>query len=101
VPSEFHRIASKRQHPTFGISLCLNCHAVLTYRQLHDWHASWKTEQHVERSVAQGIADVFVLWLQRSHAGWALGELAKLCAQAAWVLIESWGLVGWEGWQAA
>src|SRR5262245_32635773 len=42
VPSEFHHVASKRQHAAFGLRLCLNCHAIVTHRQETAWHPSWK-----------------------------------------------------------
>lgn len=101
VPGEFHHVASKRQHVTFGLYVCLNCHAILTWRQETAWHPSWKTEPHLGRCVLQGLIDVFGLWLRRSHSGWSLGELAKLCWQAGWSLMGIFGLVGWGGWEAA
>jgi hypothetical protein len=101
VPSEFHHVASKRQHPTVGLQVCLNCHAILTKRQMTDWHPSWQDEQHPVRCLFQGMLDLFWLCLRRSHALWALGQFAKLCGQAGWALVGVFGLVGWTGWQAA
>src|SRR5262249_21326008 len=100
VPSEFHHVASKRQHGAFGLRLCLNCHAILTHRQETAWHPSWKIEPHRVRCIVQGLLDVLWLWLRRSHSAWALGQLAQLCAQAGWSLFDAFGLVGWTGWQA-
>jgi hypothetical protein len=100
VPGEFHHLASERQHATFGLRLCLNCHAILTARQVTAWRPSWKTGKHRPRCMAQGTLDLIWLWLRRSHAAWALGQLAKLCAQVGWSLFEALGLVGWAGWQA-
>jgi hypothetical protein len=101
VPSEFHHVATERQHPTFGLRLCLNCHAILTRHQVNDWHPSWKTEKHPVRCVLQGLIDLIWLWLRRSHSGWSLVELAKLCLEAGWSLLALFGLVGWAGWEAA
>jgi hypothetical protein len=101
APSEFHHLASARQHASFGLRLCLNCHAILTKRQVTDWPPSWKTEQHPLRCQAQGLLDLIWLWLRRGHAAWALGQLAKLCAQLGWSVFGACGLVGWDGWQAA
>jgi hypothetical protein len=101
LPSEFHHVASKRQHASFGLRLCLNCHAILTTRQETAWPASWKTEPHPICCIIQGLLDILWLWLRRSHSGWALMELAKLCAQAGWSLLGAFGLVGWAGWEAA
>jgi hypothetical protein len=80
--------------------VCLNCHAILTKRQTTEWHPSWKSESHPVRCLFQGVLDVFWLWMHRSHSLWALGQLAKLCGQGTWALFGTFGLVGWEGWQA-
>jgi hypothetical protein len=101
APSEFHHVATERQHPTFGLKVCLNCHAILTKRQMNDWPPSWKTEPHRLRCLVQGLIDVVGLWLRRSHSGWSLRELAKLCWQAGWSLMGVFGLVGWSGWEMA
>jgi hypothetical protein len=101
VPGEFHHVASQRQHPTWGWMVCLNCHAVLTKRHMTNWHPSWMSEQHPVRCLFQGLFDMFWLWLQRSHSAWSSGQLAKLAVQGRWVLLGRFGLVGWEGWQAA
>src|SRR5262249_6549895 len=101
MPGEFHHVASWRQHRTFGLHVCLNCHAILTRRQTDEWPPSWRTEPHLVRCLVQGLLDVLGLWLRRSHSGWSLGELAKLVAQAFWALFAAGGLVGWAGWEAA
>jgi hypothetical protein len=101
VPSEFHHVASERQHATVGLQVCLNCHAILTKRQMTAWDPSWKNEKHPVRCLFQGMFDLFWLCLHRSHALWALGQFAKLCMQAGWALFEEFGLVDWTGWQAA
>jgi hypothetical protein len=101
VPSEFHHVASVRQHRTLGLRVCLNCHAILTLRQETAWPPSWKTEAHLVRCILQGLTDAIWLWLQRSHSGWSLAELAKLCGQAFWAVASSCGLNGWAGWEVA
>ena len=101
VPGEFHHVASARQHATFGLRVCLNCHAILTLRQETAWHQSWQKEDHPVRCMVQGLHDVFWLWWHRSHSGWSLGQLARLCVQACWALTGTYHVIGWAGWEAA
>lgn len=65
APSEAHHVASKRQHPTLTLTVCLNCHRLLSQRQ-YRWHPAWKSEAHPLRYLAQGVYDVLCLWRERS-----------------------------------
>jgi hypothetical protein len=103
-------VASKRQHPTLTLNVCLNCHRLLSQRQ-YRWPPGWKTEKHPLRCVAQGVYDVLCLWRERSPlANEALAllrqcrELLTMLGQAAlytlaWMRPEAWvefsALVDW------
>jgi predicted RNA-binding Zn-ribbon protein involved in translation (DUF1610 family) len=99
VPSERHHVATERQHPTLLFPLCLNCHMIITKRQLTDWPKTWQTEHHPIRCIVQGVLDLLWLWWHRSHSGWALGQLGRLCLHAGWAVLTQCGLVGWTRWE--
>lgn len=95
VPGQFHHVASARQYARLGLRLCLNCHAILTYRQMAAWDASWRTEAHPLRCLTQGLLDVLWLWWQRSDVSWSLREVARLAWLAGLALGETIGVKGW------
>jgi transcription elongation factor Elf1 len=67
LPTEIHHVAMKRQIPSLTITICLNCHAILSLRQ-KQWDRSCLTERHPLRFLVQGVHDVTRVWLDRSPA---------------------------------
>jgi hypothetical protein len=96
VPYERHHVASERQNERFKIRLCLNCHALITYRQETSWDPSWKTEDHPVRCVVQGSFDLTCLWVERSPAVEMLRELVHFLVLAFCEVVASLGLKGWD-----
>jgi len=96
VPGEYHHIASQRQRATFGVHICLNCHAILTYRQVTRWHPTWRTEQHPVRCIVQGMLDLLCLWWQRNPAVAALGDVWRWLLLAGIEMAQCFCLVGWD-----
>jgi hypothetical protein len=64
APFERHHVASKRQVPTLTVPICLNCHAILSYRQA-GWDPRWKTQSRPVWFLLEGLSDVLELWLER------------------------------------
>jgi hypothetical protein len=96
VPYERHHVASKRQNVRFTVRLCLNCHALITYRQIRNWDHTWQTEEHPVRCSVQGTYDLVCLWYERSPAVEMLGELFHLLVLAFYELMAAWQLKGWD-----
>ncbi len=80
APVEDHHIASRRQHPTLTIRVCLNCHSLLSLRQYQwlDAGNDWRKESHPVRCILQGVYDVVSLWLERSPAADAARDLLAM-----------------------
>jgi hypothetical protein len=104
APSESHHVASKRQHPTLTLPVCLNCHRILSRRQ-YRWHPSWRTGAHPLRYLIQGVYDVMCLWLERSPVAEQCRELLTMLGRAALcvlphlrfaALVDLAGLVDWS-----
>jgi len=96
APSEYHHIASKRQRATFGVRICLNCHAILTQRQLTAWDPSWRTEHHPVRCIVQGMIDFLCLCWERSPAVAMLHDMLSLLARASIEIAACLRLTGWD-----
>jgi hypothetical protein len=96
VPAEGHHVAGERQREGFVVRLCLNCHALLTYRQVTAWDPSWLHESHPVRCLAQGTYDLTCLWWERSPAVAMLRELLDLLVRAAVELLACLALRGWD-----
>jgi hypothetical protein len=96
VPSHFHHIASERQHPTFGITICLNCHAIVTYRQMTKWHPTWRTEPHPIRCIVQGMLDMLCLWWERNPAVAAVSDMWRVILRAGIEIVGCLYLAGWD-----
>lgn len=86
APSEQHHVASKRQHPTLTLPVCLNCHAILSQRQ-YNWPPAWRSEAHKLRCVIQGVYDVLCLWLERSPVAENCRDLFVMLEQAALIVL--------------
>jgi hypothetical protein len=71
APAELHHVAGRRYNDGETTPVCLNCHAILTERQMRDWHPRWRiawrerepTErEHVARLfLEQGWLDILAL----------------------------------------
>ena len=96
MPGQFHHIALERQHATLGVTLCLNCHSILTHWQETKWPVSSRTEphMHVARCIVQGMYDLVVLWVRRNPGSSSLRELAMVLVRAVWAFCGSLGFVG-------
>jgi len=96
APSENHHVASQDQRPSFVVRICLNCHAIVTKRQVTQWDPSWRTEQHPIRCIVQGMLDLLCLWWERNPAVAALSDMWRLILRAGIEIAGCLCLVGWD-----
>lgn len=88
VPGQFHHTALRRQHPTLGRDLCLNCHAILTSWQETKWDDTCWKAQHPVRCILRGDFDLMVLWVRRNPGAASLWELARFWFQSLLALLD-------------
>jgi hypothetical protein len=83
LPAELHHVASRRAYPTFTTPLCLNCHRILSTRQVDFRRKRGEQPRHPFRSLVIGVLDVVRLFLERSPAADACRQVFCLLGTAA------------------
>lgn len=85
APCEAHHIGYQAHYPHLLITLCLNCHAIITTRQASQWRKGASGVYYL----VQGCYDLIYLWWERSPLVDELRDMLTALGHAALALLSA------------